>query len=77
MMATNSVVRLTIVIVSYNTQRALADCLNALHEQPPSLSHQIIVVDNASNDGTVNLIQQQWPSIKIIQMGFNLSLIHI
>ena len=71
MMATDSVVRLTIVIVSYNTRSALADCLKALHEQPPSLSHQIIVVDNASNDGTVNLIQQQWPSVKIIQMGFN------
>ena len=70
-MATDSVVRLTIVIVSYNTRSALADCLKALHEQPPSLSHQIIVVDNASNDGTVNLIQQQWPSVKIIQMGFN------
>ena len=45
--------------------------LRALDEEPPSLSHQIIVVDNASNDGTVNLIQQQWPSVKIIQMGFN------
>ena len=70
-MATDSVVRLTIVIVSYNTRSALAACLKALHEHPPSLSHQIIVVDNASTDGTVNLIQQQWPSIKIIQMGFN------
>jgi len=70
-MTTDSIFRLTIIIVSYNTRSTLADCLKALHEQPPSLSHQIIVVDNASNDGTVNLIQQQWPSIKIIQMGFN------
>jgi len=71
MITTDSVVRLTIVIVSYNTRSALADCLKALHENPPSISHQVIVVDNASTDGTVNLIRQQWPSIEIIQMGFN------
>tara|TARA_B100000029_G_scaffold492248_1_gene553290 strand:- start:384 stop:1223 length:840 start_codon:yes stop_codon:yes gene_type:complete len=70
-MTAESTVRLTIVVVSYNTRNVLANCLEALHKDPPGISHQTIVVDNASNDGTIDLIQQRWPSVQIIQMGFN------
>ena len=70
-MTSDNIVRLTIIIVSYNTRDTLARCLKALHEPPPHVPHQIIVVDNASNDGTVDLIRQTWPSLQIIEMGFN------
>ena len=70
-MTSDNIVRLTIIIVSYNTRDTLSRCLKALHEHPPHVPHQIIVVDNASNDGTVDLIRQTWPSLQIIEMGFN------
>ena len=70
-MTVDSDFRLTIVIVSYNTRDTLVRCLKALHDSPPKISHQIIVVDNASSDGTVDLIHAKWPSLRIIQMDFN------
>lgn len=41
---------LSIVIVSYNTRVDLQNCLTSLRQHPPSVSHEIIVVDNASSD---------------------------
>ena len=70
-MTVDSDFRLTIVIVSYNTRDTLVRCLKALHDSPLKVAHQIIVVDNASSDGTVDLIRTKWPSLRIIQMGFN------
>ncbi len=67
----DSDLRLTIVIVSYNTRETLARCIAALHDSPPKVTHQIIVVDNDSHDGTVDLIRARWPSIQIIEMNFN------
>jgi hypothetical protein len=55
----------TIVIVSYNCREALQTCLlklTAEGDTPP-----ILVVDNASTDGTVEMIAQDFPSIRLIQ----------
>jgi N-acetylglucosaminyl-diphospho-decaprenol L-rhamnosyltransferase len=47
-------VELSIVIVSYNTRRDLEHCLASLQQHPPAVSHEIIVVDNASTDGSAD-----------------------
>jgi GT2 family glycosyltransferase len=44
--------QLSIVIVSYNARRDLEACLASLAAHPPQASHEIIVVDNASTDGS-------------------------
>jgi GT2 family glycosyltransferase len=44
--------RLSIVIVSFNTRDDLARCLTSLHAHPPAATHEVIVVDNASSDGS-------------------------
>lgn len=41
---------LSIIIVSYNTRVDLLNCLTSLRQHPPSVAHEIIVVDNASSD---------------------------
>src|SRR5690348_5841703 len=41
---------LSIIIVSYNSGRDLTTCLASLRRDPPSASHEIIVVDNHSSD---------------------------
>jgi len=46
------VIDLSIVIVSYNARMDLERCLQSLHSPTPSRSHEIIVVDNASTDGS-------------------------
>jgi GT2 family glycosyltransferase len=44
---------LSIVVVSFNARTDLANCLASLAGHPPALSHEIVVVDNASTDGSV------------------------
>jgi GT2 family glycosyltransferase len=61
---------LTIVIVSFNARTDLAACLTSLRDRPPALRHEIIVVDNASTDGSAD-IARAVPGVKVIALGRN------
>ena len=63
--------RLAIVIVSYNTRNDLCACLRSLHATPPDVSHDIVVVDNASSDGSVAAVRAAWPSVRVLEMERN------
>lgn len=62
---------LTIVIVAYNARAYLERCLRALHAPPPRCSHGIVVVDNGSQDGGVDLVRRNWPAVRVIESGGN------
>jgi N-acetylglucosaminyl-diphospho-decaprenol L-rhamnosyltransferase len=62
---------LTIVIVSFNTRTELEACLGSLAADPPRLSHDIVVVDNAPGDGTADAIRERWPGVRLIEPGRN------
>jgi hypothetical protein len=62
---------LTIIIVSYNTRTDLENCLQSLHDHPPRVSHEIVVVDNASRDGSVDAVRSRWPGVTIIALNSN------
>jgi N-acetylglucosaminyl-diphospho-decaprenol L-rhamnosyltransferase len=57
---------LSIIIVSFNTAGELSACLASLRDHPPSVSHDVTVVDNASTDGTVETLRVRWPEVRII-----------
>lgn len=57
--------KVSIVIVSWNTRDILLDCLRSIREQTDA-SHEVIVVDNASVDGTVEAIRDSYPDTRII-----------
>jgi len=63
---------LSIVIVSYNTSRLLADCLKSLIPATKSLSFEVYVVDNNSQDNTCQMIKKEFPWVKLIESGENL-----
>jgi GT2 family glycosyltransferase len=63
---------ISIVIVSYNTRDFLARCLGSLHGDPSDLVREIIVVDNASEDGSVEMIACDFPEVKLIRNRYNL-----
>ena len=63
---------LAIIIVSYNTRTELETCLAKVMEHPPSVPHEIVVVDNASSDGSAPAIRARWPSLQVIEAGSNL-----
>lgn len=62
---------LTVSIVSYNSLNFLRDCLNSILENPPSLKYEIIVVDNASADGSCELVQKNFPQVKLLRNSKN------
>ncbi len=62
---------LAIVIVNYNARRHLENCLESLTSSPPATPHQIVVVDNASGDGSVEAVRARWPAVSVIEMPAN------
>ena len=62
---------LVILIVSYNTRSHLEACLRSLRTPPPHVSHEIVVVDNGSTDGTVEAVRAGWPDVRVVQSGAN------
>jgi N-acetylglucosaminyl-diphospho-decaprenol L-rhamnosyltransferase len=62
---------LSIVIVSYNARTDLENCLVTLTSTPPSLPHDITVIDNASSDGSADAVRARWPLIRVIQREVN------
>ncbi len=63
---------ISVVIVSWNTKLYLEQCLESLAAAPPRRSMEIIVVDNASIDGSPEMIEARFPGIKLIRSGENL-----
>lgn len=64
--------RLSIVIVTYNSIGHIHACLDALARHPPRLDHEIVVVDNASPDGTADAVRRRSPAVPVIETGANL-----
>ena len=65
--------KILIIIVTWNKQDYVINLLNSLkHIQYPLENLDILVVDNASNDDTVKLIRQKFPTVKLICNSENL-----
>jgi N-acetylglucosaminyl-diphospho-decaprenol L-rhamnosyltransferase len=62
---------LSIVIVSYNAREDLLRCLESLHAAPPSIAHDITLVDNASTDQGVEAVRTRWPGVRVIVQDRN------
>jgi GT2 family glycosyltransferase len=63
--------RLSIVIVTHNSRADVDACLDSLTSHPPSVGHEIVVVDNASIDGTPDHIRARWPAVRRLDAGGN------
>lgn len=65
-------VDLSIVIVNWNTKALLLDCLASVYHTIRDLSCEVFVVDNASSDGSVAAVRQEYPQVRIIENAKNL-----
>lgn len=62
----------SIIIVNYNTKDLLFNCLDSIQTQTKEIDYEIIVFDNASNDGSIEMIKKEFPNIKLIKSNKNL-----
>ena len=63
---------LSIVIVSYNTKDFLIKCIQSIEETAKDFAYEIIVVDNASADGTPELVKEKFKNVILIANKENL-----
>jgi hypothetical protein len=65
-------VELSIIIVNYNVKEFLQNLLHSLQKAVQNISHEIIIVDNASDDGSVEFIREKFPHVQLISNQTNL-----
>ena len=63
---------LSVVIANYNGERWLQACLNSLIAQAQGTAWEIILVDNGSEDGSTDLIEQRFPQVRLVVNAQNL-----
>ena len=63
---------LSIIIVNYNVKEFLQNLLHSLQKAVQNISHEIIVVDNASDDGSIEFIREKFPYVQLISNKSNL-----
>jgi len=80
---------LSVIVVSWNTCSILQQCLKSIYKQIRDIVFEVIVIDNASTDGSVEMIRSEFPGVTLIvndtnrgfaaanNQGIYLSLIHI
>jgi GT2 family glycosyltransferase len=61
-----------VVIVNHNGARYLEACLQALEAQELEGGFEVVVVDNASSDGSLDWLRRQGPRLKLVEAGRNL-----
>jgi len=66
---------ISVAIVHYKTKELLAECLKSIFDKTSAINFEIIVVDNKSQDGTIEMLKESFPQVKLIcnykNLGFS------
>ncbi len=62
----------SILIVNWNTRQYLKECLQSIHSTVKNLTYEVIVVDNASHDGSAEMVRQEFPQVHLLDSPANL-----
>ncbi|QQS38210.1 MAG: glycosyltransferase [Ignavibacteriales bacterium] len=63
---------ISVIIVNYNVKEFLQNLLQSIRKAVTGLSHEIIIVDNNSDDGSVEFISEKFPDVILIKNSENL-----
>src|SRR3954467_9150455 len=61
----------SVIIATYNARQLLADCLCSIAENPPGEPYEVIVVDDASADGTSEMVRTRFPDVRLLRNEIN------
>lgn len=67
----SSGIALSILIVNYNGKKFLGPCFDSIRKYA-DVPHEVIVVDNASQDGSVDYLKQNYPGVHVVSSAVNL-----
>jgi GT2 family glycosyltransferase len=67
-----SEVTLSIIVVNWNTCEITRNCLHSVREKVEDINYEVIVVDNASSDQSVEMIRKEFPDVRLIVNRENL-----
>lgn len=56
---------LSIIIVSWNAKEFLRACLLSVYKTTPGIKHEVFVIDNASTDGSVEMVKKEFPQVNL------------
>ena len=62
---------LSVIIVNWNTRDLLAQCIESVYRTVMGISFEIIVVDNASADGSADRVRERFPQVQLLQNDEN------
>lgn len=62
---------LSIIIVSWNTRQRLHDCLASIYAQPWNIDFEVFVIDNASSDGSPQMVRCMFPQVHLVENAQN------
>ncbi len=63
---------LSVIIVNWNTRELIRRCLESVFKESKELAFEVIVVDNASTDGSVEMLKQYFPQVTVIANQSNI-----
>lgn len=61
----------SVILVNYNTKDMTRDCLNSIFNFTKDLDFEVFVVDNNSQDGSSEMIEQEFPQVRLIKNSEN------
>lgn len=62
----------SVIIVNYNTRDLLRNCIDSIIAMTKDVDYEVIVVDNDSHDGSVEMLRSTFPEVRVIEAGSNL-----
>lgn len=65
-------VDVSIIVANWNTRELLRDCIRSIYGKTKGIRYELIIADDASTDGSAEIIQREFPQVKIIQNEKNL-----
>lgn len=63
---------LSVIIASYNTKDLLRNCVNSIYESTRQISFEILVVDDRSSDGSCEMLEREFPMVRVFRNDENL-----
>lgn len=62
----------SIIIVNYNTKQLIFNCINSIYKYTKDIEFEIIVSDNGSKDGSIEMLKTTFPDVILIENNANL-----